>query len=50
MSVSLGPILYLKTADPLEITVYRDYTGFQCARCRRNPEIEGVSELLICYP
>ena len=39
MSVSLGPILCLKTADPLEITVYRDDNGFQCTRCRRNPEI-----------
>src|SRR5262245_5027702 len=38
-SVSLGPILCLKTADPLEITVCRDHNGFQCARCRRNPKI-----------
>jgi|RhiMetdeSRZDD1v2_1073273.scaffolds.fasta_scaffold634056_3 hypothetical protein len=38
-SVSLSPILYLKTADPLEITVGRDDNGFQGARCRRNPKI-----------
>jgi hypothetical protein len=38
-SVSLSPILYLKTADSLEITVCRDHNGSQGVRCRRNPEI-----------
>jgi hypothetical protein len=38
-SVSLSPILYLKTADSLEITVCRDHDGSQSTRCRRNPEI-----------
>jgi hypothetical protein len=38
-SVSLSPILYLKTANSLEITVCRDHNGSQGARCRRNPEI-----------
>src|SRR5438046_7023465 len=51
-SVSLGPILCLKTADPLEITVYRDYNGFQGARCRRNPEIVLIKRgaLLLGFP
>jgi hypothetical protein len=37
-SVSLGPSLCLKTADPLEITVCRDNNGFQGARygCRHS--------------
>src|SRR5262245_43638607 len=38
-SMSSGPILCLKPADSLEITVRRDDNGFQCARCRCNPEI-----------
>jgi hypothetical protein len=38
-SVSLGPILCLKTADPLAITVGRDDNGFPGAPYRRHPEI-----------
>jgi len=38
-SMLLSPILYLKTANSLEITVCCDHNGSQGARCRRNPEI-----------